>query len=83
MAKAAKKIEWCDNGADGGTHNAPFFTVTVLAVQAGPGTRGRGFKRRILRQTLGRVCEGCLKRAEFRGQGRVLLIAEGSDRARD
>jgi hypothetical protein len=76
----AAQIKWCDNGGD---HAAPFYTVTLLAVEGGPGTRKRGGNRRIARLTLRRLCKACLKATEFRPTGAQLLSRLGVGRAED
>jgi hypothetical protein len=53
----------CDLDA---THTGPLFTLTVLAVLLGPGTRRKDQKRRVARKVLGCFCLDCAKSLEFR-----------------
>lgn len=59
----AERTNSCDLGV---THVGPFFTLTVLAVLFGPGSRGKEQKRRVARKIFGRFCLDCAKRVEFR-----------------
>lgn len=71
-------------------HSGPFFTVTVLAVLVGSGTRGKHQKRRVGRKTIGRFCRECVRslefrtgKAEFRALGHEVLRFEVSHEAED
>lgn len=82
------RIKWCDKSEDGmdrraGGHEGPIYTVTVIAVQVGPGTGKRNRKRVVMRKTLARLCEVCLMRAEFSVQGESLFSREAKDPAAD
>jgi hypothetical protein len=48
------------------------YSVTVLAVEGGAGTRGKGRKQRAARLALGRYCAECLKAAIWQVQGRQM-----------
>ncbi len=70
----------CDFDA---THAGPFFTLTILAVLLGPGTRRKDQKRQIARKNLGCFCLDCAKglefrigTAEFRSVGHALMNSE-------
>ena len=54
-------------------HRGPFFTVTVVARQAGRGTRIGGKERREYRHVLGRVCRKCLRSCTVKARGKNLL----------
>jgi hypothetical protein len=55
------------------THRGPFFTVTVVARQAGRGSRIGGKERREYRHVLGRVCRKCLRSCMVKARGKNLL----------
>ncbi len=75
------KVQWCDNSAD---HSGPFFTVTAIAVEAGPDSRRRNRgARMVVRKILRRLCDKCLLKAEFRFKGEVFGRAEALDPADD
>ena len=76
-------ISWCDVSD---SHPGPYFTVTILAVEGGPGTRigdHTGSKRRVGRLRLRRLCKDCLVEKEFRVFGQELLGSMGKDPAAD
>ncbi len=77
---ALAEVKWCDNGED---HSGPYFTVILIATEAGPGTRVGNRKRRIGRLTIARLCWTCLRKAEFRVQGQQLPIQMTQDPTED
>ena len=54
-------------------HRGPFFTVTIVAREAGRGSRIGGKPRREYRHVLGHVCRKCLRAAVIRAKGKNLL----------
>ncbi len=75
-----EKTQWCDNGR---AHTGPFFTITGVAMEVGPGTRQRTRKRIQARKTLGRLCAKCLRVAVFRLKGADFYTLESRDPLRD
>ena len=55
------------------SHKGPYFTITVVAFQAGPGTRARGKERRQVRYVVGRLCRKCVSCSLIRVRGEKLL----------
>jgi hypothetical protein len=77
----------CDQGEQ---HREPFYTVSVLAVLVGPGTRGKSQKRRMGRKVIGHFCSKCVGlmecrfgETEFRALGHALLNFEESHKVED
>lgn len=70
-----------DRCKESDTHRGPFFTVTVVARQAGRGSRIGGKERREYRHVLGRVCRMCLRRAIVKARGENLLRKDATRRA--
>lgn len=62
--------EKCQN-AD--THKGPYFTITMVAFQSGPGSRKNGKQRRMYRHVMGRLCRECLRRSRIRVKGQRIL----------
>jgi hypothetical protein len=58
-------------------HRGPFFTVTIVAREAGRGSRIGGKPRREYRHVLGHVCRKCLRSAVIRARGKNLLPRKG------
>jgi hypothetical protein len=58
-------------------HRGPFFTVTVMAREAGRGSRLGGKPRREYRHVLGHVCRKCLRAAIIKARGKNLLPRKG------
>jgi len=54
---------WCDHGKN---HAGPCFTVSILALQWGPGSRLKNKTHILGRKTLARLCGGCLREARLR-----------------
>ena len=54
-------------------HRGPFFTITLVAYQSGPGSRMEGKKRRQVRYVVGRVCRDCVSSLLVRVKGSKLL----------
>ena len=69
-------VNWCDEGKD---HLGPFFTITVSAMEVGPGTGAKGYKRITARQIVSRLCSECLRTAVIRLDGGKLLSPEAQD----
>jgi hypothetical protein len=59
-------------------HRGPFFTVTVVARQAGRGSRRGGKERLEYRHVLGRVCRKCLRSCMVKARGKNLLRRNAS-----
>ena len=55
------------------SHKGPFFTITIVAYQSGPGSRVEGKKRRQFRYVVGRVCRDCFSRALVNVKGKKVL----------
>ena len=64
------EAEKCRNSEE---HKGPFFTLTLVAYQSGPGSRVEGKKRRQVRYVLGRVCRDCIPSSLIRVNGKKLL----------
>jgi len=62
------------------SHRGPFFTVTVVARQAGRGSRIGGRQRREYRHVLGRVCRKCLRSCVVKAREKNLLRKDVSRR---
>ncbi len=71
-------VNWCDGGKD---HLGPFFTITVSAMEVGPGTGAKEHKRITARQIVSRLCSECLRTAVIRLEGSKLLSPEAQDMA--
>ena len=69
-------VNWCDGGKD---HLGPFFTITVSAMEVGPGTGAKEHKRITARQIVSRLCSECLRTAVIRLEGSKLLSPEAQD----
>ncbi len=54
-------------------HKGPFFTVTVVAMEVGRGSRKPGKERRQYRRVLGTVCRKCLAASIVKVRGRKLM----------
>jgi len=54
-------------------HRGPFFTITLVAFQSGPGSRVEGKKWRQVRYVVGRVCRDCVSSLLVRVKGEKLL----------
>ncbi len=74
-------LKWCDNEKPGKPHLAPFFTITVSAMEVGPSTGRNGYKRISTRQIVSRLCSDCLLQAVIRLEGSKLISDEAQDRA--
>ncbi len=74
-------LKWCDNEKPGKPHLAPFFTITVSAMEVGPSTGRNGYKRISTRQIVSRLCSDCLLEAVIRLEGSKLISDEAQDRA--
>ena len=55
------------------SHRGPFFTITVVAFQSGPGSRVRGKERRQVRYVVGRLCRKCLSSSLVKVKGQRLF----------
>jgi hypothetical protein len=64
----------CDQSPD---HRGKFFTVTIVAREAGRGSRIGGKPRREYRHVLGQVCRKCLRAAVIKARGKNLLPRKG------
>lgn len=73
-------MKWCDKGAD---HRGPYFTLIAVATEVGPQTRVGNRKRRIGRRTVARLCQTCLRMAEFRLEGQDMLVSMAQDPTND
>lgn len=71
-------MDWCDEGKQ---HGPPFFTITVLALEVGPGSGARGHTRLSTRQIVSRLCASCLLKAVIRLEGAKLISLENQDTA--
>ena len=58
-------------------HTGKFFTVTIVAREAGRGSRIGGKPRREYRHVLGQVCRKCLRAAVIKARGKNLFPREG------
>lgn len=60
-------------------HAGPYFTVSLIASEIGPGSRTgkKRRKRRVLRETVLRLCEECLLLTEFHGAGKTFQLRKG------
>ncbi len=54
-------------------HKGPFFTVTVVAMEVGRGSRVPGKERRQYRRVLGTVCHKCLRTSLIKVRGAKLI----------
>lgn len=65
----------CDRGTN---HVGPYFTLTLLAVEVGSGSRTgkKRIKRQVLRKRLLRLCEGCLLLTEFHASGKIFRLTK-------
>ena len=69
-------MQWCDTDKK---HVGPYFTITVSALEVGPGT---GLRKRIsARQIVARLCGRCLLDSIISLEGRKLISLEAQDRA--
>ena len=54
-------------------HRGPFFTITVVANESGPGSRLGGKERKQVRYVVGRLCRKCLRKSRVRVSGKKLI----------
>jgi len=54
-------------------HKGPFFTVTVVAMEVGRGSRVPGKERRQYRRVIGTVCRKCLRASLIKVRGAKLM----------
>ncbi len=54
-------------------HKRPFFSVTVVAMEVGSGTRVPGKERRQYRRVVGTLCRKCLRASLIKVRGAKLL----------
>jgi hypothetical protein len=54
-------------------HKGPFFTITVVAHQSGPGSRVHGKERKQIRYVVGRLCRRCVRQSLLRVKGQKLF----------
>jgi hypothetical protein len=54
-------------------HKGPYFTITVVAHQCGPGSRVRGKERRKVSYVVGRLCRRCVRRSLVSVKGQKLF----------
>jgi len=73
-------LEWCDGGKN---HTGPFFTISVLAVEVGPRTGRKGYKRISARQIVTRLCAECLRVTTIHLEGLKLISEKAQDTAND
>lgn len=71
------EMVWCDNGK----HLGPYFTITVSAMEVGPGSGAKEHKRISARQIVSRLCCNCLQTAVIRLEGAKLISLEAQDTA--
>lgn len=63
-------VETCSMNA---SHKGPYFTITVVAHQSGPGSRVRGKERRQVRYVVGRLCRRCVRQSLVKVKGQKLF----------
>jgi hypothetical protein len=71
-------MKWCENGEK---HLGPYFTITVSAVEVGPQTGRKDYKRITARQIVCRLCSECLRTAVIRLEGGKLIAEDVQDTA--
>lgn len=74
------RTQWCENGQ---AHRGPFFTVSILALEVGPGSRQKNRTHILARKTLARLCATCLRGARLRLEGREFFTLASRDLTRD
>jgi len=75
-------MHWCDNERESGPpHFAPFFTITLSAMECGPGSGWRKHKRIMARQIVARLCCECLRTGVISIQGVKTISLEAQEAA--
>ena len=54
-------------------HKGPFFTLTLIAFQCGPGSRVKGKSRKKVSYVVGRLCRRCIRQSQVRVKGEKLF----------
>jgi hypothetical protein len=64
-------------------HVAPFYTVQVVAIENGPGSRKAGHQRIVRRVRIRRLCLSCLATYRINVPASLLFTDEARDPAAD